>query len=171
MCIRDRAYTDQATKLVKSTSFGSTKEIPMIGKIFTPVPVDSVNSHSKAVAMAVDIAKANGARIVLLHVEETMPGYISAHLPDDFAKKAMKTTMADLKPTAKKHDIDKEYEIVVRSGNPAAEILEFAGEAGINMIVMASHDPGIADYLLGSVAARVVRHAHCSALVVRHPKS
>ena len=35
------------------------------------------------------------------------------------------------------------------------------------MIVMASHDPVLSDYLLGSVAARVVRHAHCSVLVAR----
>ena len=35
------------------------------------------------------------------------------------------------------------------------------------MIVIASHDPGLVDYLLGSVAARVVRHAHCSVLVTR----
>jgi len=143
----------------------------MIGIILIPLPIDSANSHSEAVATAVDIAKANGARIVLLHVQETMPGSVSAHLPADFAKEAMKTTMADLTATAKKHGIDKECEIVVRSGNPAAEILEFASEAGIDMIVMVSHDPGVADYFLGSVAARVVRHAHYSGLVVRHPKS
>ena len=142
----------------------------MIGKILIPLPVDSANASTEAVAMAVDVAKANGAKIVLLHVNETMPGYVSAHLPADFAKEAMKTTMADLTATAKKHGVDKECEIVVRSGNSAAEILEFAGEAGIDMIVMASPGPGLADYLLGSVAARVVRHAHCSVLVVRHPK-
>jgi universal stress protein F len=143
----------------------------MIGKILVPLPVDSAASGSEALAMAVDIAKANGSKLVLLHVHETMPGYVSAHLPADFAKEAVKTTMADLASTAKKHGIGKECEIVVRSGNPAAEILEFADDAGIDMIVMASHDPVIADYLLGSVAARVVRHAHCSVLVVRHPKS
>ena len=38
------------------------------------------------------------------------------------------------------------------------------------MIVIASHDPGLADYLLGSTAGRVVRHAHCSVLVVRNAK-
>ena len=35
------------------------------------------------------------------------------------------------------------------------------------MIVIASHNSGMADYLLGSVADRIVRHAHCSVLVTR----
>lgn len=141
----------------------------MIGKILVPLPVDSANTSSEAVAMAVSIAKANDAKITLLHVNEIMPGYVSAHLPDDFAKHALDSSMADLVATAKKHGIDKDCEIVVRAGNPGAEILDCANEQDIDMIVMASHDPGIADYLLGSVAARVVRHAHCSVLVVRHP--
>ena len=60
-------------------------------------------------------------------------------------------------------------------GVPTAEVQRFALTlfavvtlAGAAMIVIASHDPGLADYLLGSVAARVVRHAHCSVLVTRN---
>lgn len=143
----------------------------MIDKILVPLPADSAKSRSEAVSMAADLAKPDGAKIVLLHVNEIMPGYVSAHLPADYAKHALDASMADLVATAKKHGIDKECEIVVRAGNPAAEILACAAEQDIDIIVMASHDPGIADYLLGSVAARVVRHAHCSVLVVRKAKS
>jgi len=143
----------------------------MIRKILVPLPVDAANSGSEAVAMAVDIAKSGGSKIVLLHVNEIMPGYVSAHLPGDFTRKAVDASVADLTAAAKAHGIGDEAEIVVRDGNPAAEILEYANDSGIDMIVMASHDPGLADYLLGSVAARVVRHAHCSVLVVRHPKA
>jgi nucleotide-binding universal stress UspA family protein len=39
------------------------------------------------------------------------------------------------------------------------------------MTVIASHDPGFVDYFLGSVAARFVRHAHCSVLVARKLES
>jgi nucleotide-binding universal stress UspA family protein len=35
------------------------------------------------------------------------------------------------------------------------------------VIVLASHRPELKDYLLGPNAARVVRHAKCSVLVVR----
>ena len=36
-----------------------------------------------------------------------------------------------------------------------------------DVIVMASHQPKFSDYLLGSTAARVVRHAKCSVLIAR----
>ena len=37
----------------------------------------------------------------------------------------------------------------------------------IECIVMGSHKPGFSDYLLGSTAARVVRHAPCAVHVYR----
>jgi nucleotide-binding universal stress UspA family protein len=57
---------------------------------------------------------------------------------------------------------------VVACGTIYEEILTFAGKHGIDMIVMASHRPELKDYLLGPNAARVVRHAECSVLVVRN---
>lgn len=143
----------------------------MIGKILIPLPVDSAKTGGEAISMAADIAKANGSGIVLLHVIETTPGYVSTYLPADFHKKAIETSHSDLKATAENYGLGDTCEIFVREGNPAAEILDFANESGIDLIVMQSHDPGLADYLLGSVAARVVRHAHCSVLVVRHAKT
>jgi nucleotide-binding universal stress UspA family protein len=46
-------------------------------------------------------------------------------------------------------------------------ILETAKEIGADLIVIASHRPGLQDYFLGSTAARVVRHAECAVLVDR----
>ncbi len=47
------------------------------------------------------------------------------------------------------------------------EILSAARKIEVDLIVMASHRPALEDYLLGPNAARVVRHADCSVLVVR----
>ena len=47
------------------------------------------------------------------------------------------------------------------------KILETAEDEGADLIIIASHQPGIQDYFLGSTAARVVRHAQCSVLVTR----
>ena len=62
-------------------------------------------------------------------------------------------------------------ETCVREGDPRTEIVEEAKEWGADLIVVGSHGrTGIAHWLLGSVAAHVVRHAPCSVEVARsHP--
>jgi nucleotide-binding universal stress UspA family protein len=139
----------------------------MIKKILVPLPVESAKNGASATAIAKDIVTAQGAKIILLHVVEEMPPYVSVHLPADLRKNAAAAARDDMQAAAKAHGIEDITDIVVREGNPAADILDFANDTGVDMIVMSSHDPGFADYLLGSVAARVVRHAHCSVLVVR----
>jgi len=142
----------------------------MIEKILVPLPVEASKNAAPAVEMASEIAKAHGAKIVLLHVVDNIPAYVSVHLPAELRKNVITAAREDLEAVAKNHGLDDSTEIVVREGNPGADILDYANDNGIDMIVMSSHDPGMADYLLGSVAARVVRHAHCSVLVVRQRK-
>ena len=60
-----------------------------------------------------------------------------------------------------------DLEVRISSGNPYKAILEVAKEEGADLIVLASHRPGLQDYFLGSTAAKVVRHAECSVLVRR----
>ena len=56
----------------------------------------------------------------------------------------------------------------VRSGDPAAEILDAAQERGADLIVTGSRGlAGLESLLLGSVARNVLTHAHCSVLIVR----
>lgn len=55
----------------------------------------------------------------------------------------------------------------VEMGSPRDKILESADKLKAQMIIIASHRPSIATYLLGSNAAAVVRHAKCPVLVVR----
>ena len=47
------------------------------------------------------------------------------------------------------------------------EILLHAKDAEVDLIVVGSHRPAMKDYLLGTNAGRVVRHAPCSVLVAR----
>ncbi len=57
---------------------------------------------------------------------------------------------------------------VVRSGNAEQEILRFAQEEGIDLIVMATHGwTGLQHLLLGSVAERVVRRSSIPVLTVK----
>jgi nucleotide-binding universal stress UspA family protein len=56
----------------------------------------------------------------------------------------------------------------LRSGSPAEEIIKAASKLQPDMIVMGSHGhSGVKHFLLGSVSDQVLRHSHCSVLVVR----
>jgi nucleotide-binding universal stress UspA family protein len=60
------------------------------------------------------------------------------------------------------------YQAMVREGNPHHEILKVAKELQADLIVMGPRGKtGLAQFLIGSVAERVVRHAHCPVLTVR----
>ncbi|MFC6689379.1 universal stress protein [Jhaorihella thermophila] len=57
------------------------------------------------------------------------------------------------------------HEVAV--GKVYREVLRVAEEAGSDLIVVGAHNPELRDYLLGSNAARIARHASCSVYVVR----
>ncbi len=48
-----------------------------------------------------------------------------------------------------------------------AEILAVAESIPADLVVVGAHQPAMKDYLLGTNASRVVRHARCSVLVTR----
>jgi nucleotide-binding universal stress UspA family protein len=55
-------------------------------------------------------------------------------------------------------------------GSPQKEILQFAGEEAVDLIVMGSHGrTGISRLLMGSVAEAVMRKAPCPVLIVKQP--
>ena len=91
----------------------------------------------------------------------------SGVFPDDFQEKAQTDIEDKLAVFCDEHIASKiGAHSVVRVGNVYEEILKLADEISCDLIVMASHRPELKDYLLGPNAARVVRHANCSVLVV-----
>jgi nucleotide-binding universal stress UspA family protein len=60
-------------------------------------------------------------------------------------------------------------ETLVIEGSPAAEIVRIAAEHQSDLIVLGSHGRGgISRAILGSVADKVMRTAHCPVLIVAH---
>ena len=55
----------------------------------------------------------------------------------------------------------------IRTGAAASQILQCADDNAADLVMIASHRPGLSDYFIGSTAARVVRHAQCSVLISR----
>ena len=130
------------------------------------VPID-IAHLDKGKAM-IDVATAHaskGAKIIILNVVEEIPTWAAAEIPDGIIDKSRQTSVDEMNAIAKESGI--EMEVEVRMGHSYNTILEVAKEKSVDMIIVASHRPGLQDYFLGSTAAKVVRHARCSVLVVR----
>jgi universal stress protein F len=127
-------------------------------------------SHGEAgralLAKAARMVDANGT-IRILHVLEDVPSYIAAELPRDLGERRAADARVELKLLAEAAPAGATIEIETRHGAPAAQILEAADDHGADLIMIASHRPGLSDYFIGSTAARVVRHAQCSVLISR----
>jgi nucleotide-binding universal stress UspA family protein len=55
-------------------------------------------------------------------------------------------------------------------GEPAVEIVAYAAEQGVHLLVLGTHGrTGLEHALLGSIAERVVRRARCPVLTVHPP--
>ena len=138
-------------------------------------PIDFSDASRAAMEVAADLARRSGADLVLRHAYP-IPGYT---FPDGSVVASPKM-MQDLADQAERHlqewrgDAAKIAGSPVTTqkaiGEPAAEIVAFARSAGVDLVVVGTHGrTGIEHALMGSVAERVVRRAHCPVLTVRPP--
>ena len=130
------------------------------------IPIDL--SHAEVGKATIDVAKRIGGeavQIILINVLEDIPTYAAAALPSGLIENSRQTSLEALKKIAREANVQASIE--VRSGQVYRSILAAAEKRKVDLIVIGSHRPGLQDFLLGSTAARVVRHATCTVLVVR----
>ena len=128
-----------------------------------------------ALAHAAALAKAHGARLVLLSVVETPapanPLYAHYYPTPTPAKvaKARAKLVQELEGRAKGlRAKDLEVECVAVDGDPAAEIIRAAKDRKAKALVISTHGrTGLKHFLLGSVAERVLKSTTCPVLLVR----
>ena len=141
----------------------------MFKTILVPIDTSHAEVGTAALTLAGDIAKVRSGKIVVLNMVETMPKVVAMQLSSEIHDQALIQTKKDISNILKSVNMNQDsVEVVIRDGHVGRGILEYARDFGAELIVIASHDPGLADYVLGSVAAHVVRHAHCSVLVARN---
>lgn len=135
----------------------------MYKNILVPIAFDSDSKAKKAVEVARSLASPE-AQITLLHVMEHVPGYAATYMPPDYLAQSRAAVEKELQGMAA--DLPAAKGLVIE-GHSGRTILEYAEENGHDLIVIASHQPAMSDYLLGSTATLVVRHAHCAVHVLR----
>lgn len=108
-----------------------------------------------------------GGQITALHVYEQPSGTVSAYLDEDTVRKAF--AKAEAKLESRMRDVPNAQAVVVK-GHSGRTIIDYATTTKVDCVIVGSHKPGLIDYLLGSTAARVVRHAPCAVHVLRDPE-
>jgi nucleotide-binding universal stress UspA family protein len=137
------------------------------------VPTDFSESANHALAYGISFAREYEAELVLLHVIETLSvGYASDLFPVPMAEVLEEITayargeLAKLAEQAGERGVTARQ--VVVQGKPATEVIRYAKEQAIDMIVLGTHGRGVLDHaLFGSTTERVVRKAPCPVLTCR----
>lgn len=139
------------------------------------VPTDFSECSDAAVKYGRALASAFDSRLHVLHVVQdpyTQPWAAEAfpaplgELLEQWQAQARERIAAQI-PEAERPEVM----VAAQVGSPIVEILRYANEQKIDLIVIGTHGRGpLGHILLGSVAERVVRKAPCPVLTVRHPQ-
>lgn len=136
------------------------------------VPHDFSETSEAAVRYGAALARTFGAKLHLLHVSEKERTDVETEFPlglegtqEDASRERLLKIMSPQQLT------ELAPELSLRPGTPHAEIVRYAKDHDIDLIVMGTHGRGfVAHAVMGSVAEKVVRHAPCPVLTVRHPQ-
>lgn len=140
----------------------------MYSSILVPIDIEEPSSWHAALPVAIELTRAFGAELHVVTVVRDIDAIWQAQyslLSYEKLVEAARVRLTALIKEAAPHDL--QPLISVGYGSVYGEILRIARATGADLIVMASHRPEMKDYLLGANAARVVRHAPLSVLVVR----
>jgi nucleotide-binding universal stress UspA family protein len=140
----------------------------MYKKILVPVDLADDSSWQSALPIAVKFAQLFDASILVTTVVRDVKAYWeTGFMPD--AYEALFSRSEQKLITIVDAEIPSGVSVKTKVGHGSIhrEILRIAQDEQVDLILMASHDPGVLDYLLGPNAAHVVGHARCSVLVIR----
>ena len=140
----------------------------MFKTILVPVDLGEVEAAQPAIDKAVELAQGAEGDLRLIYVRAIVPVTYMEFMPTTFDEEQQGEADAKLAKLAAGVGLPSDrVSAVVRLGSVYAEVLDEAEKTGADLVVIGSHRPTMATYLLGSNAATVVRHAKCSVLVVR----
>jgi nucleotide-binding universal stress UspA family protein len=137
------------------------------------VPVDFSAASRAALFRATELASALGATIDLLHVVDVpkpqrMAAEFHVPVPLEYLKDVKRLTEDHFKDWLATANVPPGVDRQIGEGTPFAEIVRYARDRAIDLIVMGTHGRGgMSHLLLGSVADKVIRAAPCPVMTVR----
>jgi nucleotide-binding universal stress UspA family protein len=145
----------------------------MYKNILVAIDLNDDTSWREPLLSAIELARKFGAQLHVLTVVRELEAIVQAKsspLAYELIAGDLEGQLARLIREADASDLHPKI-LVAHGASIYAEILATAEEAAADLIVVGSHRPAMKDYLLGTNASRVMRHAPCSVLVARegHP--
>ena len=135
------------------------------------VPLDGSELAKKALDHAEKLAKTVDAEIILFQVVPLMPIYgalefVMPFIVDEKEKEVAERYLTNLAEEMKTRG-DKVTAMVKTGQQVAMEIIDFAKESGVDLIVMCTHGrSAITRWFLGSVAGKVLTRAETPILLI-----
>jgi len=136
------------------------------------IATDGSENAAIAVSYGVIIARAMGAEVHILYVISTEHAVTTRTVmgwTDSFEKyleEIGKEALVYATGVGEKEGV--KVESFFRKGRPAEEILEYAEENNIDLIIMGTQGlTGIKKFLIGSVTEKVLRHSKVPVMIVR----
>jgi nucleotide-binding universal stress UspA family protein len=140
----------------------------MFTNILLAVDLNEPGSWARALPAALEARKVASAKLHVITVAPDVNTQVAPYFPADVNVKLQQKAAESLDAWIKKNvPAGTKATPIVGQGSIYREILTAAERIGADLVVMASHKPGIRDYLLGANAAQVVRHFPHSVLIVR----
>lgn len=137
----------------------------MYSKIMVPVDLAHIQRLDKAITTATDLAKQYQIPILFVGMTAEVPTEV-AHTPKEFAQKLEAFGAGQ----SQEHGLTIETK-AYPDHDPAVDLdknlIAAAKENGADLIVMASHVPGLPEHIFASNAGAVASHAKVSVFVVR----
>jgi nucleotide-binding universal stress UspA family protein len=136
------------------------------------VPTDFSDGSEAAFSAALELAAGTGARLTLLHVHHVpataLPDMLFPMTPElmQSVEHSVELCLSQLVERARVAGVDACHRTLF--GATHREICALAKDLDVDLIVIGTHGhTGLSHAILGSVAERVVRRAHCPVLTVR----
>ena len=131
------------------------------------VPIDFSDDSFAAMDTARELAD-DPAHLHAIHVlpilEPADPGVIWQTVDDESRRHHAEAALRE-RLLGRGHD---RMQVVIRFGDPGHEIARYAKESSAGLVIVSSHGlSGLKRLLIGSVAERIVRLAHCPVLVLK----
>lgn len=143
----------------------------MFKKVMVAVDLGDRESSKSVIAAGLELIGKKDTLYVACVVPDFGMSVVGSFFPEGHEKEAIEKAREALHALTEKH-VPKGIPVqhMIAHGNIYEEIIEAADQVEADAIVIGSHRPKLKDYLLGPNAARVVRHAQQSVLVVRTKK-